>query len=215
MLPAKSAQNGRSIIVYTSWAICILGVVYAVTLVAGLLSLKSPNDPITDPYFTILELLIVAMAPLLVIAMAAIHGYARPEVKVYSIVAMLFMAVAATITSCVHFVILTVSRPLQACAPDMTTHFFAFTWPSVFYALDILAWDIFFALAMLFAAPVFTGGRLETWIRRLMMASGILSLAGLIGVPLADMQVRLIGVVGYAALPPLIFVLVALLFRRD
>jgi hypothetical protein len=96
----------------------------------------------------------------------------------------------------------------------MATLFFAFTWPSVFYALDILAWDIFFALAMLFAAPVFTGGRLETWIRRLMTASGILSLAGLIGVPLADMQVRLIGVVGYAALPPLIFLLVALLFRR-
>jgi hypothetical protein len=62
----------------------------------------------------------------------------------------------------------------------------------VVYTLDILAWDFFFALSMLFAAPVFKGGRLETMVRILMIASGIVSLAGLIGVPLANMDVRII-----------------------
>lgn len=209
---ARSRQRTGSLV---AWAISAVGMMYIVTLIAGLVSLKSSDDPIADPYFTILELLIVAMAPLLVIVMVAIHGYARPGVKVFSMIGVLFMAMAATITSCVHFVILTVSRPLQASGPQMMTFFFAFKWPSVFYALDILAWDVFFALAMLFAAPVFKGSRLESWIRSLMVASGVLSLAGLIGVALADMQIRLIGVIGYAVLPPVIFALIARLFRND
>ncbi len=54
------------------------------------------------------------------------------------------------------------------------------------------------ALSMLFAAPVFGTGRLEKTVRVLMIASGVLSLAGLIGVPLADMGIRNIGIQGYA-----------------
>ncbi len=82
----------------------ILGVVYAVTTFLGFLSLKSPQDPIGDPYFTIMELLIVIMAPSMVVAMLAVHAYAPPEVKAYSFTALIFMILLAGITSCVHFV---------------------------------------------------------------------------------------------------------------
>ena len=47
-----------------TWAVFSLGVVYVVPLVLGYLSLKSPQDPIGDPYFSIMELLIVLTAPL-------------------------------------------------------------------------------------------------------------------------------------------------------
>jgi hypothetical protein len=67
---------------------------------------------------------------------------------------------------------------------------------------------------MLFAAPVFKGGRMETAVRVLMIVSGVLSLAGLIGVPLANMQVRMMGVLGYAGVAPAAFLLLAILFRR-
>ena len=80
------------------------------------------------------------------------------------------------------------------------------------YTLDILAWDWFFALAMLFAAPVFKEGRLEKTVRLLMIVSGVLSLAGLIGVPLADMQVRNIGIIGYAVVAPVVFLLLGVVF---
>ncbi len=82
------------------------------------------------------------------------------------------------------------------------------------YALDILAWDWFFALSFLFAAPVFKVGRLEATIRYLMIISGILSLAGLIGMPLADMQVRNIGIIGYALVAPFVFLLLGIVFGR-
>jgi hypothetical protein len=214
-LSQEFTNRHRRMGILTAWAVFLVGVLYAVTLIAGLVSLKSPDDPIDDPYFTLLELLIIIMAPLLVIVMVTVHAYARAEVKAYSLVALAFMTMAAAITSCVHFVILTVSRSLQTSAAELMPLFLSFKWPSIVYAMDILAWDIFFALAMLFAAPVFRGGRFETSIRLLMFSSGVLSLAGLIGVPLANMQVRMIGVLGYAALPPVIFLLLAQVYRRS
>lgn len=198
-----------------AWAVFFLLVAYAVTLVLGLLSLRSPQDPIGDPFFTILELLIVLMAPLMVISMIAVHAYASPEARVYSLTALVFMIILAGITSSVHFTILTVSRQIEATGLPWVPLFLSFTWPSVVYTLDILAWDWFFALSMLLAAPVFKVGRLEKTVRILMILSGVLSLAGLIGVPLADMQVRLIGVVGYVGVSPLVFLLLGIVFARS
>ncbi len=195
-----------------AFAVFFLLIAYAVTLVLGLLSLKSPMDPIGDPYFSILELLIVVMAPLIVIVMIAVHAYASPETRAYSLTALAFMVIMAGITSSVHFVILTVSRQIEAVGFPWASLLFSFKWPSVAYTMDILAWDIFFALSMLFAAPVFKIGRLEKTVRILMIVSGLLSLAGLIGVPLANMNVRNIGILGYVGVSLLVFPLLGIVF---
>ena len=47
-----------------------------------------------------------------------------------------------------------------------------------------------------------------------MIVSGILSLAGLIGVPLANMQIRDIGIIGYALVAPVVFLLLGMVFGR-
>lgn len=83
------------------------------------------------------------------------------------------------------------------------------------YALDILAWDWFYALAMLSVAPLFSRGALEKTLCILFLTTGALSLAGLIGVPLEDMQVRLIGVVGYAVVSPCAFLGLGVWFGRQ
>lgn len=204
----------RAIGTAAAWAVFFLGVMYAVTTVLGFLSLKSPQDPIGDPYFTIMELLIVLMAPLMVVSMVAVHAYAPAEVKVYSLTALCFMILLAGITSSVHFVILTVSRQIETAGLTGVPLLLSFKWPSVAYTLDILAWDWFFALSMLFAALVFKGGRLEIAVRILMIVSGVLSLAGLIGVPLADMQIRNIGIIGYAGVALVVFLLLGIVFGR-
>jgi hypothetical protein len=48
----------------------------------------------------------------------------------------------------------------------------------------------------------------------LMIVSGALALAGMSGVAVGDMQLRMIGVVGYACLFPVAALLLAVLFRR-
>jgi hypothetical protein len=67
---------------------------------------------------------------------------------------------------------------------------------------------------MLFAAPVFREGRLEKTVRVFMIASGVLSLVGLIGVPLEDMQVLSIGILGYGVAAPVVFLLLGMVFGR-
>jgi hypothetical protein len=126
-------------------------------------------------------------------------------------VAILFVSLLAGLTCSVHFVILTVGRQTALSGFAWMPLFVSFKWPSVSYALDILAWDVFFALFVLFAAPVFRGNRLATSIRVLLITSGALALAGLID---GDMQLRNIGIVGYAGVFPVVALLLVILFYR-
>lgn len=197
-----------------AWAVFGLGVLYAITTVLGFRSLRSPDDPFGEPFFTIMEVLILCMAPLMIVSMNAVHAYATAETKIYSRMALSFMILVGGITSGVHFLVLTVSHQLAATGAEWVLFVFSFKWPSVVYALDILAWDWFFALSMFCAAPVFKGSRLERVVRNLMLSSGVLSLVGLLGIPLADMQVRNIGILGYAVVAPVLFLLMGFVFER-
>ena len=192
----------------------LLTAAYAGTLVAGLSSLESPQQPIGDPWFSMLEVLILLLMPVIVALMVAVHAWAPAEAKVFSLTALVFAALLAGLTCSVHFVILTVGRPVVSADPAVMRVLLSFEWPSVAYALDILAWDVFFALSALCAAPAFAGSHLARWIRALLVASGALALAGLSGVVAGDMRLRMIGVVGYVGVFPVAAVLMALLFHR-
>jgi len=190
-----------------------LSVVYAITLVAGLVSLQSPQQPIGDPLFSILEILIILTMPVMVALMVAVHAWASPETKTFSLMALVFMGLLAGLTCSLHFVILTVSRQAAFAGLSWLPLFLSFKWPSVAYALDILAWDVFFPLSVLFAALVFSGSRLATSIRVLMIVSGVLALGGLSGV-IVDIQWRNIGILGYVGVFPVAALLLAILFYR-
>ena len=86
---------------------------------------------------------------------------------------------------------------------------------SASHELHHAVFQFVYALSMLFAAPVFGGGRLAAWIRALMIASGVLSLAGLSGVVTGEMQLRNIGIVGYVGVFLFVAALLAILFYRS
>jgi hypothetical protein len=211
--PAFTA-TARRIGIAAALAVVILGLAYAVTLALGYLSLESPQRPIGDPHFTILEILILVMMPAMVALMAAVHAWAPMRAKTLSLISLIFMALLAGITCSVHFAILTLSRQPAISAQPWFRPIFSFEWPSLAYALDILGWDIFFALSMLFAAPAFRGSRLAVSIGLLMAASGMLALAGLSGVAIGDMQVRNIGIAGYLGAFLAAATLLGILFHR-
>jgi hypothetical protein len=206
--------TARSLGIVSAAATVILLVAYAVTLAVGLASLESPQQPIGDPMFTILEVLIIVMMPALVALMVAVHAWAPMHAKTLTLTSLIFMGLLAGLTCSLHFVILTLSRQPEFTGQEWLPLVMSFKWPSVAYPLDILGWDVFFALSMLFAAPAFRGPRLAAWICALMIASGVLSLAGLSGVVVGDMQLRNIGIVGYVGVFLVVAALLGVLYYR-
>ncbi|MEQ8331308.1 MAG: hypothetical protein RH859_12690 [Longimicrobiales bacterium] len=90
---------------------------------------------------------------------------------------------------------------------------FSFTWPSVAYAMDILAWDLFFPLAAFSAMPVFGREPGDRRIRLALAWSGALALVGLAGAFLGDMRIRNIGILGYVGVFPVAVALIGLRWR--
>lgn len=213
-LPMEFTRTARLLGLASAASVLVLGLAYAGTLAAGLASLRSARDPIGDPLFAILELLILPMAPAMVTLMIAVHAWAPREAKALSLASVVFMALLAGLTATLHFTLLALGRQPGFADAEWHRLVFSFEWPSLAYAVDILAWDLFFPLAMLSAAPLFGGSRLASAIRAAMIVSAVLALAGLGGVVTGDMRIRNIGILGYAGGFLVVATLLGLLFHR-
>ena len=191
-----------------SWsaiAVFLIGLAYLVTLAKGF-AVHGRAEPIVDPILAIMEALTLLSAPLLVVLMAAIHDYASVQRKIYGMIALAFTILCAGATSSVHFVELTARRQLGSAG---------IVWPSSEYAVELLAWNLFLGLALLFAAPVFDGGGAARRVRGGLFISGVLCVAGIIGPIVGNMRLQLVGVLGYAAVLPVVCFMLARLFRSD
>lgn len=190
---------------WSAFALFLIGVAYIATLAIGFAA-YGLTKPIVDPVLAIMEVLTLLSAPLMVIMMAAVHGYAPPGRKTYSLIALAFMILVAGTTSAVHFVELTALRQLGSSG---------IVWPSPAYAVELLAWNLFLGLSLLFAAQVFEGGGLERGVRRGLLISGSLCIAGVLGPAVGNMRLQLVGVLGYAGVLPVVFFMLFRLFRGD
>jgi hypothetical protein len=214
-MPPAFTSGARRLGIASAGATVVLSVLYAIPLTFGLVSLPSPDAPIGDPWFAMMEVLIILSMPVMVALMVAVHAWAAPQTKVYGLLAVVFMGLSTVVTCSVHFVTLTVIHRAEFAGQSWVPLALSFRWISVTYALDILAWDVFFPLAVLCAAPVFRGSRLARSVRVLLIISGVLSLGGLSGVFLDDSNLRSIGIVGYAVVFPVAALLLAILFHRS
>jgi hypothetical protein len=191
------ANPMRRLGAWSARAMVVLIAAYIVVFVVGFADLGNTSKPLPDPYLAIAEILILIMAPIMVTLMLAIHHCAPPAAKPFTQVALGWMIAAAGLTTVVHFVELTVARHIDQSTFPGYARIFGFAWPSAFYAIDIVAWDVFFGLALLFAVPAFAHQGVATAVRRGLIASGSLCLIGLIG-PFANaLGWRTIGILGY------------------
>jgi len=62
-------------------AVVALTLAYAGTLTLGLWQLNSPDQPIGNPTFAVMEVLISLLAPAMVALMAAVHAWGRRCVR--------------------------------------------------------------------------------------------------------------------------------------
>jgi hypothetical protein len=207
-------SHDRAIGRWSARALFVLTVVYSADFVVGFAALGNLQDPLPDPYLAVGEVLILVMAPVMVALMLAVHACAAPRARSFTQVALGWMLAAAALTTTVHFVELSVARHIDPASFPGYPRIFDFQWPSLLYAVDIVAWDAFFGLALLFAVPAFWR-RSDTAVRIGLAASGSLCLLGLIGPLTGAIAWRAVGIFGYTLVFAATCVPLARAFRSD
>jgi hypothetical protein len=86
---------------------------------------------------------------------------------------------------------------------------------SIMYAIEHLAWGLFVGLSMIFMAVAMKGDRLETWIRWLFLAGGVLSLLHVFGIIFDSHPMLDLGYFAAGVLLPIATALLAVRFRRE
>ncbi|HEU4860571.1 MAG TPA: hypothetical protein VFT15_12075, partial [Chitinophagaceae bacterium] len=195
----------------SAWANFILFIVYDLIVITGIVI---GQGVLKEPYLAIAEVMTLVSAPLLVLLMVAIHECAPQSAKVFSLTALGWMLLLAGSTVIVHFINLTLWRQISVQQKIDYVRFLGWEWPSMMYAIELVAWHLFFGLSMFFAAFVFKGKRWEKVVRIALIATGLLCIFGLIGPLVGDLIWRLIGVFGYGVGFPIVCVLIARVFKN-
>ncbi len=114
----------------------------------------------------------ILLVPAFVALMVCVHAYAAGPKRIWSQLGLAYTLLYAGMAFTNYVIqLISVRRALLSGEPgglDMLVHGNPH---SIFWSL--VSCYIFMNLAMLFAAPVFQGGRLETWIRRFFYLNGI------------------------------------------
>ncbi|MHC1782996.1 MAG: hypothetical protein AB9891_09615 [Anaerolineaceae bacterium] len=204
--------RARKLGIVAAWMTFIVTEIYAV--VSGIAYASQGTAVESGPFLSMMALLVVVMGPFLVLSMVAVHAYASPDKKIFSLAALAFMIACVTITSCINFLLLMVSNQPDLFSESWQALFLPCRWPAPAFVLDNFVWDWFFGISMLLAAPIFGGNRLKTALRFVMTISGVLCLAGLIWLAVSPAQAIFIGILGWGAAGPFVFLLLAHIFGR-
>jgi hypothetical protein len=158
-----------------------------------------------QPFATIMGFL---LTPTFLVVMACIHCYASEKKKVFSLVGLSFAIIYATLISINYFIQLTFVNQ-----STFDVSIFSMTNPqSMMWVIEVLGY-FFMGLATLFAAPVFSSGRIEKIIKWLFVVNGVLGIL----TPIAyafnfPMQILLGGLIVWDIVMPASTALLAYLF---
>jgi hypothetical protein len=204
--------QARTLGIVAAWMAFVVSEVYAV--VSGLAYVRQGAAVESGPFLSVMALLVVVMGPFLVLSMVAVHAYASTRHKPYALAGLAFMIACVTVTSCINFMLLVVSSQPHLFPESWRSLFLPCRWPAPAFVLDNFVWDWFFGISMLLAAPVFGGDTLKAALRLVMMLSGVLCITGLLLLAVAPAPAIIVGILGWGAAGPIVFLLLAKVFGR-
>ncbi|MDP1545096.1 MAG: hypothetical protein Q8L87_03660 [Anaerolineales bacterium] len=128
------------------------------------------------------------LAPAFVAMMTSIHHYAAPEKKVWSQLGLSFAIIYAVLCVLAYYIQLTFVANNYLPVAEEAVLPFVFIPGTPLFAQDMLGYA-FMTVATLAAAPVFAGGKLESWIKWLFVFHAILFLPAIV-IPAIPMPVN-------------------------
>ena len=173
-----AARNtARQILLLTTTLSTLFGVLYF----AGLMGKLVVNGSIHATSSPAISMVSAAVGLLwditLVILFLALRRLIPGSKMIFAELGSVFMILAAAGSSINWYVQLTVvPKIVQAGDANTLALLDIHNIDSMMYALEHLAWGPFFGLATIFMAAAIEDGKIETWIRWLLIASGVMSL---------------------------------------
>ncbi|MHB8132665.1 MAG: hypothetical protein ACYDH1_00460 [Anaerolineaceae bacterium] len=199
----KNKTSGVKLAMYFSNALIALGGLYIILIAWGLITADPATGMIQNDKRILMEITTILSSILLLLFFTSIHFFIEPRNIFFSFLGIIFMSFSTVLTCCVHFISITVADKILM-ANESLTPILSLGWPSVLLSIDILSWDFFFGLAILFLGIGLFENENQRKTAVLMLLSGIFSLFGLIALPLDNMNIRYIGVFGYTLLPVIV-----------
>lgn len=132
------------------------------------------------------------LAPAFVTMMVSIHHAAAPEKKVWSQLGLSFAVIYAVMCTLTYYIQLTFVANNYLPVAEEAVLPFVFLPGTPFFAQDMLGY-VFMCAATLAAGFVFTGGKLESWIKWLFIFNGVLFIVPTLLVPAIPMSVNAAG----------------------
>jgi hypothetical protein len=185
---------------WTTYALLALGVIYIGLIVWGIITQDPNTGFIRENVRILMEITTIISAVVLLFFALSIKNILGPKHNFLAEISVVFMTILVTLTSIVHFVSITISNQLVDANP-LLSPLVSLNWPSLLLSIDILAWDVFFGVAFIFLGLSLRRIKGLSAVYILMVLSGILSLLGLIALPLNNMNLRFIGIFGYTVMP--------------
>jgi hypothetical protein len=173
------------------WSSVLTAIIAAVDFAVGILTparsgpFAPPANIITYPYTNVASFIPIdyvwlypgfLLAPAFAVLMACIHHYAADDRKIFSQIGLSFALIYAAVITTDYFIQWTVVVPsiLSGETGDLSL-FTQYNPHGIFIALEGLGY-VMMSVALLFAAAVFSGGKLQRAIRWLFIASFVLAI---------------------------------------
>jgi hypothetical protein len=204
----------RQIVFYMAAFATLLGILYLLGLAGKLIMDGTVHSTSSQAVQSLSATVAILWDLSLLVLFVALRRQSLGSKAIFAELALIFMALVCAISSINWFVqLLIVSRITRVGESVLLALLDVHNGLSLMYAMEHLAWGVFYGFAAIFAAIAIGIGRLESWIRWLFIAGGVLSLLHIIGMITATSVVSDLGYVAWGILLPITTALLAIRFK--
>ena len=212
----KAKNTARKVLLLTALLSTAFGILYFMGLMGKLVingSIHAQSSPAISMVSAAVGLL---WDVTLVVLFLALRQQITGSKTIFAELGMVFMVLLAAASSLNWYTQLTLV-PKIAQSGDMQTLALLdiHNVDSVMYAIEHLAWGLFYGLAAIFMGLAIEGGRVETWIRWLLIVGGVMSILFIPGQLIGNQILMDLGYYAAGVLLPITTILLFIRFRAE
>jgi|WetSurMetagenome_2_1015567.scaffolds.fasta_scaffold138382_2 hypothetical protein len=206
----------REVVFITAILSSVFGGLYLLGLVGKIIVDGSVHSISSSGVQTLSASIAILLDLSLLILFTAMRRLIPGKKAVFADLAVVFMALVCVTSSINWFVQLAILPSILAFGDKTQIALLdVHNQTSLMHALEHLGWGIFYGLATIFMGISFSGRRLESWLRWLLVAGGALSIIHVFGILFANQSITDLGYIAWGIFLPATTVLLAIRYKRE